>query len=94
MSTSPLIIHVTEHALLRYCERVLGADRNWIMKRVRDSLPTNPDGTLRDGRHTIEAGKFEVIVEDNCVLTVLHPAEVFSKKHRANRLHRRYRHPA
>jgi predicted nuclease with TOPRIM domain len=68
---SPKKTIVSEHAMLRYIERVIGTD----LKEIKDSI-VDPEleklmGCLGNGKYPIQDGKFQIIVKDGTVTTVL-----------------------
>jgi hypothetical protein len=70
-------IHVTDHALVRYMERVLHID----MEKVREDLRAIAENTVpmsappRDA-HMHVGGKCVCIIESNTVVTVLGTREI------------------
>jgi hypothetical protein len=72
MSTSPLIIHVTQHALLRYCERVLGADLDQISHSIAVEVAPLV-AKLGDGQYSILDGQCIACVRGGIVSTILLP---------------------
>ena len=60
---------ITEHAMLRYCQRVLGIDLKKIEEKILPPSVKNLAATLGDGEYPIEGGKIKI--KNNHVITVL-----------------------
>lgn len=57
----------TEHALFRYCQRVLGADIDWLRESFIASLGPIPG----DGNYKLKGYDAYAIVRDGTVVTVM-----------------------
>ena len=69
MSRAP---RVSEHALVRYLERVYGLDLDAVRREILPEAEADAVARLGDGQFPVEnrAGTFYVIVRDSCVVTV------------------------
>jgi len=63
------VITVTDHALLRYAERVLELDVRGVSRNICEQI-AEWVLTLGDGRYPLKGG-FVAIVRGNCVVTVV-----------------------
>lgn len=63
-------IKVTDHARLRYCERVLGADINEIDTAILGEIG-NTAAALGDGIYPVFAGSCRAIVQGGQVVTIV-----------------------
>jgi chromosome segregation ATPase len=61
---------VSEHAILRYFERVLGFDLDTIRKKVLDTNTEQLIKSLGDGSYPVET-THKIKVRDNTVVTIL-----------------------
>lgn len=66
-SKSPI---VSEHAQLRYVERVLGIDLEEVKQKIMDSLNKDHLKQFKSGRFPLGDGKHMVVVRDRTVVTV------------------------
>lgn len=64
-------IKVTEHAMLRYFERVLGFNLNEISSKILDSTVLKCIETLGNGEFPNETSEFKVVVKNNTVTTIV-----------------------
>lgn len=63
------VVTVTDHALLRYAERVLDLDVRGVNRSICEQI-AEWVLTLGDGRYPLKGG-FVAIVRGNCVVTVV-----------------------
>lgn len=61
---------ISDHALMRYSERVLGFDLELIRKQILRCLPTKNISNLMDGIYPLEIGG-RAVVENHRVVTIL-----------------------
>jgi len=66
MSSNPKI---TEHALIRYMERVKGIDVEAMRKEVTDNKIVEQIDVLGSG--TFPCGDYKIVVRDSIIVTVL-----------------------
>lgn len=65
-------IHVTDHAIIRYFERVLGLDLTDIRKELSSAKINKMYSTLGDGKYPLEQGNgARAVVVDNTVVSVV-----------------------
>lgn len=64
-------ILVSEHAILRYFERVEGMDIEEIAKRILPDKLAEMIEVLGNGHYPSESGAFKVVVKNRTVVTVL-----------------------
>lgn len=79
------MLRFTEHALFRYCQRVLGADVTWLKEQLELEIgPHTADGHYKLGEHDAYA-----VIKDGFVVTVMTRAQV--KAMRKKPLHLRFK---
>ncbi len=66
-------LKVSEHALLRYLERVMGEDLNLIRNLIKRSLPDK----LPNGRYPLKGTLIQAIVANNVVVSIVNKDEWF-----------------
>lgn len=68
-----MTIIVTDHALLRYVERVHGVDLEELRRRLREQIARSADvaAALGQRRYTIRAEGWDYLVIDGHCITVL-----------------------
>lgn len=60
---------VTEHALLRYCERVLKIDMDAIKATILSETTLKQSQTLGNGKYPVVDGH-RAVIKDSCVVTI------------------------
>lgn len=61
---------VTDHAILRYCERLLGFDLELVKSQILKSIPENHIDKLIDGKYPlIEGGK--AVIKNHRIVTIV-----------------------
>lgn len=60
---------VTEHALLRYCERVLNIDMEAIKATILSETTLKQSQTLGNGKYPVVDGH-RAVIKDSCVVTI------------------------
>lgn len=78
-SMETLIPSVSDHALLRYLERVYGFDVEKIRKEI---LTPNVVTALKAGASTVKQDGINLVLKGNSVVTVLTPTKKNGKKYR------------
>lgn len=63
---------ISEHAIIRYLERVLGIDMDLIRERMLDARTRNAINTLGTGYYPIGDG-YKLVVKSNVVVSVIGP---------------------
>lgn len=61
-------LKVSEHAILRYIERVLGIDLKEIEKNILNCVPDSQEVL---GNGTYPCGEYKVVVKENTVVTII-----------------------
>ena len=75
----------TEHALFRYCQRVLGADVTWLKERLEEDI-----GPLTsDGHYKLKGHDAYAVIRDGFVVTVMTEAQL--KALRKKPIHLRFK---
>lgn len=64
-------IIVSEHAILRYIERVVGIDVDKIVEQILPEETKIYIENLGNGNYPINDGEFRIVVKDRVVVTVL-----------------------
>lgn len=64
-------IIISEHAILRYIERVLQIPLEEIEQKIVSSTLKEQIKMLGDGSYPLENGKYRIVVKDNIVVTIL-----------------------
>ena len=62
---------VSEHAIIRYVERVLGINIEDIENKILNQTTCHLVEELGNGRYPCNNGKFMIVVKDGCVVTVI-----------------------
>ena len=62
---------VSEHAVLRYLERVQGIDMKAIRDEILDPIMIAKVKTLGDGKYPCRDGAFKVLVKDGVITSVV-----------------------
>ncbi len=62
---------VSEHALLRYIERVIGIDLDDIANNILTEEVVNQYKSLGNGTYSVNGGDFKVVIKDKTVLSIL-----------------------
>lgn len=64
-------IIISEHAILRYIERVLAIPLEEINQKLLPDKLMEQIKILGDGSYPVEEGKYRIIVKDNVIVTVI-----------------------
>lgn len=62
---------VSEHAIIRYVERVLGINIEDIENKILNQTTCHLVEELGNGRYPCNNDKFMIVVKDGCVVTVI-----------------------
>lgn len=62
---------VSEHAIIRYVERVLGINIEDIENKILNQTTYHLVEELGNGRYPCNNGQFMIVVKDGCVVTVI-----------------------
>lgn len=60
-------LQFTEHALFRYCQRILGADMRWLTKQLNEQI----GAVTKDGDHKLKDFDAYAVVRNGFVVTIL-----------------------
>ena len=76
------LVHVTDHAIVRYLERVENHDVDLVRKVIRRRVERAFEAATAIGLETCAVVTGEAIyrIEDGCVVTVLGPGERLPKR--------------
>lgn len=66
-------ITVSEHAIIRYIERVMGIDIEDIATKILPESAQEYIEQLGNGHYPVNHGEFKIVVKDGVVITVLTP---------------------
>lgn len=66
-------ITVSEHAIIRYIERVMGINIEDIAARILPETAQEYVEQLGNGHYPVNQGEFKIVVKDGVVITVLTP---------------------
>ena len=61
----------SEHAILRYIERVMGIDVDEVKKKILSERNTKIIKTISSGKVPLEEGGFTLVVKDKVVVSVI-----------------------
>ncbi|MBF6626849.1 hypothetical protein [Tuanshanicoccus lijuaniae] len=64
-------ITVSEHAIIRYLERVLGIDSDEIVEKILPEKTRRLAMELGNGRYAVNEGEFKVVIKNGVVVSVL-----------------------
>lgn len=64
------VLTVSEHAIIRYIERVLGINIDEVVEKILPSKEVELIKELGNGRYPIQNGEFKVVVRNGVVVTV------------------------
>ena len=73
MPAPPPEMLVTDHAIIRYLERVMGVDIERLRRLVLPAVTERSAKTLGDGVYPTPARKHRVVIKKGVVKTVLSP---------------------
>lgn len=76
------MLKFTEHALFRYCQRVLGADVTWL----KESLATQLGDVPGDGIYKLRGYDAYAIVKDSMVMTVMTERQLKNLRSKSRKL--------
>ncbi len=62
---------VSEHAIIRYIERVLGIDIEEINSKILTEEIVKQVEILGNGTYSVNEGEFKVVIKDNVIITVI-----------------------
>lgn len=62
---------VSEHAIIRYIERVLGISIDEISQKILGNEIEKQIETLGNGTYPINDNEFKIVVKDNVVVTII-----------------------
>lgn len=62
-----MTLRYTEHALFRFCQRVLGADVTWLQAQLADQIGNVPG----DGNYKLRGYDAYAVIRDGHVVTVM-----------------------
>lgn len=70
-------LYISDHALVRYCERVLGLDKLAVIKSISAAL-----GPVKDGKHKLPDVDIVAVIENNTIKTFIpyYPNPNFKKR--------------
>ena len=71
LSTNNSDLTVSEHAILRYFERVLGIDIDKVAEAILPEEEAKLIENLGNGTYPIKDGAFKILIKDGVVVTVL-----------------------
>lgn len=64
-------VTVSEHAIIRYIERVMGINIEQIAEKILPEKELNYIQQLGNGHYPVNHGEFKIVVKDGVVITVL-----------------------
>jgi uncharacterized coiled-coil DUF342 family protein len=67
------LIHITDHAIIRFLERIEGIDIEKIKKQIVDEAIIQQYKTLGYGKYLNKSGKCMTVVKHDTALTVVKP---------------------
>ncbi len=76
------MLRFTEHALFRYCQRVLGADVTWLKESLSAQLGDIPG----DGAYKLSGYDAYAIVKDGMVMTVMTERQLKESRSKSRKL--------
>lgn len=66
-----MTLRFTEHALFRYCQRVLGADVTWLKESLAKQITLT-----HDGHHKLKDYDAYAVIKDGHVVSIMTEAQV------------------